>query len=91
MKIYFGKLDPSESTQGFVKNNSLYEYVVEFGDYQLDDLVIKDAVGRFVPISIECLKELSIVIDNIVSANEYLDTADTIMANMTDPDFSVCI
>lgn len=87
MKIYFGAV-PSDLeydiTEGAFTSNSSedakFYYMVEFGTNHggTDEFVIRDSVGRFVPIDMENVSGLAKALTAVVSAYDALQVAESV-------------
>lgn len=86
MKIYFGAI-PSEfedDAEGAFTSNSSegtkFYYMVEFGTNNggTDEFVIRDSVGRFVPIDMENVNGLAKALTAVVTAYDALQMAESV-------------
>lgn len=86
MKIYFGAV-PSEfenDTNGAFTSssseNTKFYYMVEFGTNNggTDEFVIRDSVGRFVPLDMENVTGLAKALTAVVSAYDALQLAESV-------------
>lgn len=85
MKIYFGAVPPEfedDTEEAFTSNSSdgtKFYYMVEFGTNNggTDEFVIRDSVGRFVPIDMENVSGLAKAVLSVLNAYYALQLADS--------------
>lgn len=94
MKYYIGKIDQDmldalESPYQY--QGESYEYCIEYGSNPggLEDLVIKDCVGRSVPVSVQNIPELVQVLNNIYTNSKILEASLALEADIENPRFIV--
>ena len=86
MKIYFGAVPPEfeDDNEGAFTSNSSedtkFYYMVEFGTNNggADEFVIRDSVGRFVPIDMENVTGLVRALTVVVNAYDALQMAESL-------------
>ena len=86
MKIYFGAVPPEfeDDTKGAFTSNSSedtkFYYMVEFGTNNggADEFVIRDSVGRFVPIDMENVTGLVKALTVVVNAYDALQLSESV-------------
>lgn len=65
MNFLFGPSTVEGTEDAFQHNDKSYHYKVEYGNDGVEDIFIKDSVGRFVPIHISCIHKLMEILGNI--------------------------
>ncbi len=94
MKYYIAPLDEDmqeEVSSPYVYGGTAYEFCVEYGSNPgcTDELVIKDTVGREVPITIEAITSLVAVLTDIKQTSNALENLTALEANVLNPKLTV--
>ncbi len=75
MQIFFGRIDPTICeyiNNSYEVGDSKYEFCIEYGSNAggVDEICIKDSIGRYIPINIDSLGGLQVAINRIIDINE---------------------